>query len=66
MTPTDTLACVPATIPLRPTEPVQTPLVDVAEWLAESLVERRGDLAGGVVTGVTISSTRPRPARSPC
>ena len=58
---TDTVPGVPATIPLRPTEPVRTPLGDVAEWLAESLVERRGDLADVVVTGVTISSLRVQP-----
>ena len=61
MSRTDTVPGVPATIPLRPTEPVRTPLGDVAEWLAESLVERRGDLADVVVTGVTISSLRVQP-----
>jgi UDP-N-acetylmuramoyl-L-alanyl-D-glutamate--2,6-diaminopimelate ligase len=58
---TDTLTCVPATTPLRPTHPVETPLAEVVDWLAGSLVEQRGEPAGVVVTGVTISSLRARP-----
>jgi len=46
---------------LRPASPARTPLADLAAGLGPALLERRGDLEGTVVTGVTISSLRVRP-----
>ena len=60
MTGTGTLSGVPRRIPLRPTDPVATPLTDVAAWLGDALVDQRGE-RDGTVTGVTISSLRVQP-----
>jgi UDP-N-acetylmuramoyl-L-alanyl-D-glutamate--2,6-diaminopimelate ligase len=61
VSPPGTLPGVPDQIPLRPTHPVETPLEEVAQGLGEALVDRRGHVAGTVVTGVTISSLRVDP-----
>ena len=55
------LAVVPDTIPLRPSDPVRTPLAQVVDWLGEALLESSGPVLGVSVTGVTISSQRVQP-----
>jgi UDP-N-acetylmuramoyl-L-alanyl-D-glutamate--2,6-diaminopimelate ligase len=61
------LSGVPDRIPLRPTRPVETPLVDIIGWLGEDLRDRRGAPAAAagdtrtLVTGVTMSSLRVQP-----
>ena len=50
-------------MPTRPSDPVRTPLTDLAAWLAEAVPEAqvRGDLAGLEATGVSLSSQRVQP-----